>query len=232
MKYAKSIEAYAKENKLTFNPRCELVKEGDEKHIYLEGGIYKDDPWSDDNISAKKVKELLDGDVVIHLNSPGGSTFEGIAIYNILKDHPGKVTVQIDGIAASAASIMAMGADVVRARPSSMMMIHKGWTIAIGNAGELRETANMLDKVDEASDKAYLDRFNGKPEELEAMLAAETFLTAEDAFAVGLIDEIIDPIDPVMEPEEEPAAEPKKTLFDNFVASDKGANLFANFRRK
>jgi ATP-dependent Clp protease, protease subunit len=231
VKYAKSIEAYAKENKLTFNPRCELVKEGDEKHIYLEGGIYKDDPWSDDNISAKKVKEMLDGDVVIHLNSPGGSTFEGIAIYNILKDHPGKVTVQIDGIAASAASIMAMGADVVRARPSSMMMIHKGWTIAIGNAEELRETANMLDKVDEASDKAYLDRFNGKPEELEEMLTAETFLTAEDAFAIGLIDEIMtDEAKPVEEPEEEVTEEPK-TLFDSFKASAQGANFFANFRR-
>lgn len=235
-RYAKSIENYMKEKGLALTPRCEMVEIDGEKHIYLEGGIYKDDMWGDAEISAKKVRTMLDGDVVIHLNSPGGSTFEGVAIYNTLKDHPGKVTVQIDGIAASAASIVAMGADVIRSRPSSMMMIHKGWTIAIGNSDEFRETALMLDKIDEASDKAYMERFNGKPEELDAMLRAETFLTAEDAFAVGLIDEIMED-EPKEEPKEpaEPAAqtaeEPKATLYDKFKASKTDANFYAKFRR-
>lgn len=223
-RYKESVENFMKEKGMTLNPRCELVEKNGEKHVYLEGGIYRDD---ESEISAKKVREFLDGDVVIHLNSPGGSTFEGVQIYNILRDHPGKVIVQIDGIAASAASIVAMGADVIRARPSSMMMIHKGWTIAIGNSNDLRDTADMLDKVDEASDKAYLRRFNGKPEELQQMLADETFLTAGDAYAVGLIDEIMDE-EPEEAPEEEPTEEPK-TLSE---ASEKGVNFYAKFRRK
>lgn len=225
-KYLKTVtDEFSKSHGLTFNPRCELVKINGENHLYLEGGIYDEEGY----ISAKSVREKLDGDVVIHLNSPGGSTFEGVAIYNALKDHPGKVTVQIDGIAASAASIFAMGADVIRARPTSMMMIHRGWTIAIGNAKELRQTADILQKVDEASDKAYLSRFNGKSEELDQMLEDETFLTAEDAFAVGLVDEIMD-----KEPEkvQEETVEPEtKSLFDKFKASDKGVNFYANFRR-
>ena len=225
--YYKRINTkFSDEHNLTFSPRCELIEREGEVHVYLEGGVYDDE----DGISAKKVRSLLKGDVIVHLNSPGGSTFEGLAIMNALKDHPGHVTVQIDGIAASAASIIAMGANKITARPSSMMMIHRGWTIAIGNADELRKTADTLEKVDEASDKAYLNRFNGKPEELYQMLDNETFLTADDAYAVGLIDEIIDPVEPVQEPEEEPNEEPK-TLFDSFKASAEGANFFAKFRR-
>lgn len=223
----KATEDFSKLHGLTFNPRCELIERDGEAHVYLEGGIYDEE----DGISAKKVRSLLKGDVTVHLNSPGGSTFEGLAIYNALKDHPGHVTVQIDGIAASAASIVAMGANKITARPSSMMMIHRGWTIAIGNSEELRKTADVLEKVDEASDKAYSSRFNGSHEELEQMLIDETFLTADDAYAVGLIDEIIDK---EVEPEkvEEQTEEPEsKSLFANFKASDKGVNFYAKFRR-
>jgi ATP-dependent Clp endopeptidase proteolytic subunit ClpP len=225
--YKEINDKFSKEQNMTFNPRCELIERDGESHVYLEGGVYDDE----DGISAKKVRSLLKGDVTVHLNSPGGSTFEGLAIYNALKDHPGHVTVQIDGIAASAASIIAMGANKITARPSSMMMIHRGWTIAIGNAEELRKTADKLVKVDEASDKAYLSRFNGRPEELEQMLDDATYLTADDAYAVGLIDEILDKEEPVQEPEEEPIEEPKKTLFDNFKASVEGVNFYSKFRR-
>ena len=226
-KYFKSVtDDFSKSLGLTFNPRCELVKVNGENHLYLEGGVYDEEGY----ISAKSVREKLDGDVVIHLNSPGGSTFEGVSIYNVLKDHPGKVTIQIDGIAASAASVIAMGADVIRARPSSMMMIHNCWSFAVGNAKELIKTAEILKKVDEASNKAYMEKFNGSQEELERMLDDETYLTAGDAYAVGLVDEIMD-MEPEEEPEEDPIEEPKKTLFDNFKASAQGANFFANFRR-
>lgn len=231
-KYLKTVtDEFSKSHGLTFNPRCELVKINSENHLYLEGGIYDEEGY----ISAKSVREKLDGDVVIHLNSPGGSTFEGVAIYNALKDHPGKVTVQIDGIAASAASVIAMGADVIRARPTSMMMIHNCWSFAVGNSKELMKIAETLQKVDESSNKAYMEKFNGSQEELEKMLDDETYLTAEDAYAVGLVDEIMDKAEetePVKEPEEEQNAEPEtKSLFDKFKASDKGVNFYANFRR-
>ena len=228
--YKKYNDDFSKDHNLTFSPRCELIERDGEAHLYLEGGVYD----GEDGISARRVRSLMKGDVIIHLNSPGGSTFEGVAIYNALKDHPGKVTVQIDGIAASAASVIAMGADVIRARPTSMMMIHNCWSFAVGNSKELMKMAETLQKVDESSNKAYMEKFNGSQEELEKMLDDETYLTAEDAYAVGLVDEIMDKAEepePVKEPDEEPTEEPKATLYDKFKASKTDVDFYAKFRR-
>ena len=227
--YKKCNDELSKERNLTFSPRCELIDRDGEAHLYLEGGVYD----GEDGISARRVRSLLKGDVIIHLNSPGGSTFEGVAIYNALLDHNGHVTVQIDGIAASAASIIAMGANKITARPSSMMMIHRGWTFAIGNAKELRDTADTLEKVDEASDAAYLKRFKGSQEDLNNLLDAATFMTATEAYGHGFIDEIIEdePIEEPTEPTEPTEEEPKATLYDKFKASKTDANFYAKFRR-
>lgn len=220
-------------------PRCEIVQEGNQDVLYLSGAVYPDS-WAfedEPHISAKAVRTALDGkkDVVIHINSPGGSVFEGLDIYNVLKDHKGYVTVQIDGIAASIASVICMGADKVTARKPSVFMIHRAWAGAVGNPAELRKFADQLEEIDLASNMSYIDRFNGQEYELNQLLDAETYLSAEKAQKLGFIDEIIvdeKEKDPVQEPEEEPAEEPKKTLFDNFVASAKGVNFYANFRRK
>ena len=228
--YKKYNDDFSKDHNLTFSPRCELIERDGEAHLYLEGGVYD----GEDGISARRVRSLMKGDVIIHLNSPGGSTFEGVAIYNALKDHPGKVTVQIDGIAASAASVIAMGADVIRARPTSMMMIHNCWSFAVGNSKELMKMAETLQKVDESSNAAYLKRFKGSQEDLNSMLDAETFMTAIEAYGHGFIDEIIEDEpkeEPETKPDEEPTEEPKATLYDKFKASKTDVDFYAKFRR-
>jgi len=92
----------------------------------------------------------------VNINSPGGSVFEGIAIYNLLASHSGSVVVNILGVAASAASIIAMAADTINMHTSSQLMIHRAWTVAVGNSEELLETASFLDRIDSSLADVYL----------------------------------------------------------------------------
>lgn len=173
--------------------RVEALAVADDKTVlYLHGLV---GAWYD-GITAKGVRETLasvtGGEVEVHLNSHGGDMFEGISIKNYLLQHPAKVTVVIDGLAASSASIIAMGGDTILMPRDTQLMIHNPWTFAAGNAKELRKVADDLEKSQASIEETYLKRFKGERSELKALLDEETFLTADEAVALGLADGIYD----------------------------------------
>ncbi len=128
----------------------------------------------------------------LYINSMGGSVVEGYGIYCQLRRHPAQKTAYIDGFACSIASIIACAADAVVAYPNSMLMIHNMMNAAYGNAAQLREAADALDKIMQGNRQVYLHKSGGKLTEgrLTEMLGAETWLTAQDCLAIGLVDEI------------------------------------------
>lgn len=161
-------------------------------NIYLYGDI-ADYWWDDESNSAKclkdKLAELNDvTEINLHINSLGGDVIEGIAMFNLLKQHPAKVNVYVDGFACSIASVIAMAGDTVYMPKNSMMMVHNCWTYAGGNSKELRKTADDLDKIMEASIESYLSKINISRKELVELLDAETYLTAEECYNMGFAD--------------------------------------------
>lgn len=184
----------------------------------VEGDSY--DLWTGKTIasetSAKHFKAELDKhpdvkEIRVYINSLGGSVLEGLAICNQLKRHPAHKTVIIDGFACSIASVIAMAGDTVIMPKSAMMMIHNPWTIALGNADEMRKVADDLDKLGEGVRQAYLEKAGDKLDEgkLIEMLAAETYLTAEECIAYGLADAHEEEKPEETEPEEKAEARAK-----------------------
>ncbi len=148
--------------------------------------------------SANNLKNKLDelgsiSQLNIHINSKGGSVFEGIAIYSQLKQHSAHKTVYVDGVAASIASVIAMAGDEVIMSDAAMMMIHAAWTIAMGNADDLRKEADNLDKMTESIKQAYLNKPNIKisEEKLNEMINSETWLNAKECIEYGFADKIL-----------------------------------------
>ncbi|WP_436866383.1 head maturation protease, ClpP-related [Staphylococcus pseudoxylosus] len=164
--------------------------------IYIYGDIVSS-KWDETDVTAVDFKNELNqlGDVSeidVHINSAGGNVFEGHAIYNMLKMHKAKVNIYVDALAASIASVIAMSGDTIFMHKNSFMMIHNSWIMTLGNSKDLRQTANLLDKTDQSSNNAYLDKATNLSEaELKQLLEAETWLTADEALEKGLADEII-----------------------------------------
>jgi ATP-dependent Clp protease protease subunit len=130
----------------------------------------------------------------LRLNSPGGSVFDAVAIYNALKRHQGDITVWIDGIAASAASYIAMAGDIIVMPENAFLMIHDPSGLVMGTAEDMRSTAEALDKVKGSLIQGYASK-SGKPDdEIAALMAAETWLDAKDALDLGFIDRIAEPV--------------------------------------
>lgn len=173
-----------------FTVRSETGEGESSATVYLYGvvGSY----W--DGLSAGEiVRQIKDLDVKqldLHIHSPGGSAFDGIAIFNAFRNHPAKVVVTVDGIAASAASVIAMAGDEIIMSPGSQMMIHDAWLLTIGNAAELREDADWLDKQSQNIAGIYAHRAGGKADDWRASMLAETWYTAEEAVAAGLADKV------------------------------------------
>lgn len=145
-------------------------------------------------VSAKQfARDLKDlgkiSQIDLRINSPGGSVFDGNAIFNQLKQHPANVTVYIDGLAASMASVIAMAGDRIVMPENALMMIHNPWTVAIGDAEELRKNADLLDKIKDTLIGAY-GRSMMTDEEIVEMMDAETWLTGEEAVEMGFADEL------------------------------------------
>jgi ATP-dependent protease ClpP protease subunit len=126
----------------------------------------------------------------LHINSGGGDAFDGLAIYQAIKDHPARVTVQVDGLAASAASFIAQAGDEVVMAPKATMMIHDASGITLGNASDHRQTADLLDKLSNNIASIYADRAGGTVEDWRATMLAETWYLADEAVAAGLADGI------------------------------------------
>ena len=152
-----------------------------------------------DEVRAASVTESLRtmrrGDVRVRINSGGGSVFEGAAIFNALANHPGQVTATIDGIAASAASYIAMAADRIEIADNAMMMIHDPYTIGGGSARELRDEAGRLDRVAEAMLRGYAAKSGQSTDAVRAIMAAETWYTAAEAVEAGFADAVVGGLD-------------------------------------
>lgn len=151
----------------------------------------------DFNYKMRNIKE--DEELELEINSYGGDVFVGIDIMNSLRAHKGKVTIDITGIAASAAGIICMGADVVRMYSNTQFMLHHAWTIVAGNAKKLRKTADDLDSIGESVLASYTHRVD--EETVKKLLDEETYLSASKAVEIGLVDEIIDSVPEVVESE-------------------------------
>lgn len=171
-------------------PHNFAVSHDDEKGV-SELTIYGEigESWWWDSTSASDVDNALKdagtNDLVIHLNSPGGSAFDGIAIYNRLKNHEGKVTIHVDGWACSAASVIAMAADELIMGAGSMLMIHEASNIVWGNKNDMRKTADLLEKVEDGIIDIYMTKANVSREEIRNMVDAETWFSANEAVEIG-----------------------------------------------
>lgn len=167
--------------------------------------------FSENNAEAvrRKIQDIKAEKIHVHINSGGGSAFDGVAICNQLKQHSAEIIVHIDGWAASAASVIAMAGDKIIMPSNTMMMIHQASTFEYGNSDLFEKTARDLRKIDSALAASYKKRFVGTDEELKQLLKDETWLTAEEAVALGLADEIADEIeiDDTQEDEEVEIAE-------------------------
>jgi ATP-dependent Clp endopeptidase proteolytic subunit ClpP len=154
-------------------------------------------------ISAKEVAAALDEmgpsvtEIDLHLNSPGGEALEGIAILNLLRAHPARITATVDGMAASAASFLAVGADQTIMARNSQMMIHDAWGLVVGNATDMRELAGVLDKLSDNIASIYAEKAGGTTEQWREAMQAETWYLADEAVTAGLADSVIAAEEPV-----------------------------------
>ena len=164
-----------------------------ERTLFLNGTI-AEDSWFDDDVTPQMFKEELmdgNGNITVWINSPGGDCVAAAQIYNMLREYAGKVTVKIDGIAASAASVIAMAGDEVLMSPVSMMMIHNPMTIAFGDSGEMQKAIDMLKSVKDSIINAYELKTGMSRTKLAHLMDAETWMDANKAVELGFADEII-----------------------------------------
>ncbi len=157
--------------------------------------VIGEDFWSGGGITAKTVSAALRAigprPVEVQINSPGGDMFEGIAIYNVLREHPQPITVKIMGMAASAASIIAMAGDEIQIGAASFVMIHNCWVIAVGNRNDLEEVAEFLEPFDQAMVDLYAARTGQETKLIAKWMDAETYMSGSQAIERGFADALL-----------------------------------------
>lgn len=172
-------------------------EEGDNVITMYESIGY--DPWTGGGVTAKRVSAALRSigkrDVEVRINSFGGDLFEGVAILNMLVAHPGAVTVKVIGMAASAASLIAMAGDELLMGRASFLMIHNCWSIAIGNKGDFRRAADDMEQFDAAMAGVYAERSGQDRKKVEAWMDAESYFGGERAVELGFADALLDDSD-------------------------------------
>jgi len=174
----------------TINAQTHGADDHAEILIYSEIG----DSWFADTVDAKSFVDQIGAldvsNISVRINSPGGSVFDGHAIHNALKRHRAHVTTYVDGLAASIASVVALAGDRVVMAQNSVMMIHNAWTVAIGDANEMRSKADVLDTLNRTLVGVYESKTSKPREEIVAAMSAETWFDAASALEFGLADEI------------------------------------------
>ena len=161
--------------------------------LFLNGEI-SDETWYGDEVTPKLFKDELgagNGPITVWINSPGGDVFAAAQIYNMLMDYPYDVTVKIDGLAASAASVIAMAGTTVEMSPVAMMMIHNPATIAIGDSEEMKKAVKMLDEVKESIMNAYEIKTGLARDKISKLMDAESWFNAKKAVELGFADKIL-----------------------------------------
>lgn len=164
-----------------------------ERTLFLNGTI-AEESWFDDDVTPQIFKDELNsgsGDITVWINSPGGDCIAAAQIYNMLMDYKGNVTVKIDGIAASAASVIAMAGTKVLVSPVSMLMIHNPMTVAFGNSAEMQKAIDMLDSVKDSILNAYEIKTGLSRAKLSHLMDAETWMDANKAIELGFADELM-----------------------------------------
>lgn len=167
-------------------------KAEDESRVLELNGTIAEESWFDDDITPEAFREELNsgsGDITVAINSPGGDCVAASRIYSMLRDYPGKVTVKIDGLAASAASVVAMAGDTVQMVPTALMMIHNPSTVAWGDHVDLERAVAMLDEVKESIINAYELKTGLARKALSKMMEEETWMNAKKAIELGFADE-------------------------------------------
>ena len=164
-----------------------------ERTLFLNGEI-SDETWYGDEVTPQLFKDELytgEGDITVWINSPGGDVFAAASIYNMLRDYKGHVTVKIDGLAASAASVIAVAGDTVLVSPVAMMMIHNPATVAMGNTDDMQHAIAMLNEVKESILNAYEDKTGLSRNKLSRLMDDETWFNAKKAVELGFADKIL-----------------------------------------
>ena len=170
------------------------VRDEGEPSVLVLNGEISDETWFVDEVTPKLFKDDLDkcqGDIAVWINSPGGDVFAAAQIYNMLMDYPHNVTVKIDGLAASAASVIAMAGTEVQMSPVAMMMIHNPMTVAIGDSAEMQKAIAMLDEVKESIMNAYEIKTGLTRTKISHLMDAESWFNAKKAVELGFADKIL-----------------------------------------
>ena len=176
------------------------AKAKDRADIWIYGDI--GESWSGDSVTAKDLSDELKKlagvkEITLRINSPGGNVFDGLAMYNSLKKFPARIITEIDGMALSIASIIALAGDEVRMAGNAVYMIHNPWTMAAGDAVEMRKIADQLDLVRDSLAGTYVAKTKEQSslEQISDWMNAETWFNADEALKAGFVDQITDPIE-------------------------------------
>ena len=171
------------------------------KKILIKGDVVDDltgsfyEYFSMPHVSPGKIEQALaengDEDVELSIASNGGDVFAASEIYTLIRNYPGKVTVNIEGLAASAASVIAMAGDTIRMSPTSQLMIHKAWSGMQGNADDMNHEASVLQSIDDSISNAYRQKTGLPYEKIQQLMSNETWMNAQDAVDKGFVDEIM-----------------------------------------
>ena len=216
------------------------IKNSDDTRILrLEGPIDEESFWGDE-ITPQMFRDELEsgeGDVTVWINSPGGNVFAAAEIYTMLKDYKGSITVKIDAIAASAASVVAMAGDTVQMSPVAMLMIHDPSTVAMGNTKDMEKAIEVLNEVKESIINAYASKSGLSHARIANLMSNETWMNAKKAVELGFADEILfskkedepdsDPVNPD-KPEKTPDEEPGEGEEKKPFQQDTAGHLFSS----
>lgn len=174
-----------------------MAAKKDQGEIYLYGVIGQ--TFFSDGVSAKQFKDDLKAlgavtSIDLRINSEGGDVFEGRTIYNLLSEHPAKITVYVDGIAASIASLIMMAGDEIRMGDGTFVMIHNPWSFAIGDANEMRRSAELLDSIAKTMIDTYAARTKNDGAKIKKWMDDETWMNASEALENGFADVVAEPV--------------------------------------
>ena len=198
----------------------------------LEGPIDEESFWGDE-ITPQMFRDELnagEGDVTVWINSPGGNVFAAAEIYTMLKDYKGSITVKIDAIAASAASVVAMAGDTVQMSPVAMLMIHDPSTVAMGNTKDMEKAIEVLNEVKESIINAYASKSGLSHARIANLMSNETWMNAKKAVELGFADEVLFEAKQKAseEPEQTPDEEPGEGEEKQPIQKDAAGHLFSS----
>lgn len=177
-----------------WSPEVRAADRDDDRAISIYDAIGYD-PWTGEGVTAKRIagalRSLGKGPVTVNINSPGGDMFEGLAIYNLLREHEGEVNVKVLGLAASAGSVIAMAGDTVQIARAGFLMIHNAWVLTSGNRNDLRELATWLEPFDAAMGDIYAVRTGLQGKAISKLMDSESWIGGAAAVEQGFADELL-----------------------------------------